>query len=249
MGQQRFGQIVASGDDVFIELVREALDEAARGVPLPDVYEKLPPRVFTVSQHSPGEMVENGAIIPGRPGVAAYGKVFDRNDLWLNARIAHKQPHLARHVIRHEVAHTLGTGPWRQTQLMSLMVKRDGSHPNAWDVGTYVMRPEECRADTLAEAVSGIDSPWDDFKYYGLNVPEESFERFVAIHFRPPPGHEPETEHERDPEPLPLPNPRIVELEAALASANARAASVTSAASDLVDDIGAALTRFNNRIR
>jgi hypothetical protein len=227
MSEQRFGKIVANGDDAFIELVRQALEEASRGVPLPDLYENLPPRVFTVSQHSPGEMIQNGAIIPGRPGVAAYGKVFDRNNLWLNLRIARRQPHLARHVIRHEVAHTLGTGGWRQRQLMSLMLKPDGTHPKAWNVGKYVMRPEECRADTIAEAVSGIDSPWDEFKYYGLNVLEERFAEFVAIHFKQPPGHEPEIDVE-DPELLPLPNPRIVELEAKLHAAKKRAAEIAA---------------------
>src|SRR4051812_25013205 len=104
MTQQTFGRIIADGDDAFIAMVAESLEEAKRGVPLPDLYENLPPRTFTVSQHAPTEMIQRGAIIPGRPGVAAYGRVFDRNDLWLNARIVRKQPHLARHIVRHEIA-------------------------------------------------------------------------------------------------------------------------------------------------
>lgn len=217
---QRFGQIVADGDDAFIALVRQALVEARNGVPLPDVYENLPPRQFTVSQHTPAEMVAKGAIIPGsktalRPdGVAAYGKVFDRNDLWLNARIARNQPHLARHVVRHEIAHTLPTGPFRQGKLLQLMWKPTGRHPREWYASNYIMRPEECRADTLAEAVSGIDSPWDDFKYYGLDVREGDLAQFVAIHFEKPPAPEPPPPPEPEPEPLPLPDPRVVELEA-----------------------------------
>lgn len=217
---QTFGKIVADGDAAFIALVRQALDEAKNGIPLPDLYENLPPRTFTVSQHTPAEMVDNGAIIPGsrtplRPdGVAAYGKVFDRNDLWLNARIARTQPHLARHVIRHEIAHTLPTGTTRQSKLLQLMWKPNGRHPRAWYASDYIMRPEECRADTLAEAVSGIDSPWDEFKYYGLDVRESDFAEFVAVHFEQPPAPEAEPAPQPEPEPLPLPDPRVVELEA-----------------------------------
>lgn len=217
---ETFGKITADGDTAFISLVRAALEEARHGVPLPDLYENLPAHKFTVSQHTPAEMVAKGAIIPGSKsaqnpnGIAAYGMVFDRNDLWLNAKIARNRPVLARHVIRHEIAHTLPVGLYRQSKLLPLMFKPDGTHPTSWSVSKYTMRPEECRADTLAEAVSGMDSPWDEFAYYGLDVKEDTFAQFIAIHFEQPPAPEPPPPPEPDPVPLPLPDPRIVLLQA-----------------------------------
>jgi hypothetical protein len=229
---ETWGQITADGDSAFIAMVRQALDEAKNGVPLPDLYENLPPRAFTVSQHTPANMLAAGAIIPGSKseahkfGIAAYGFVFDKNDLWLNSLIVAKRPHLARHITRHEIAHTLPTSDQDEADLLQLMWKQNGKHPQHWLVGKYEMRPEECRADTIAEAVSGLDSPWDDFKYYGLDVNGPDFPKVVEITLRaksgtgtPPP----------DPEPQPLPDPRIVELQAQVADLTARIAAKDAA--------------------
>lgn len=190
MPSQTWGRITATGDADFIALVRAALDEAAHGYPLPDKYENLPPHAFTISQHTPADMIANGAIIPGsksekRPqGIAAYGKVFDFNDLWLNSRIVATRPRLAKHVVRHEIAHTLKTTAADRQAFLQLMYKEDGTHPKKWAVGRYEARPEECRADTIAELVSGIDSPWDDFAYYDLDVKPKDVNTFMAIVIR-----------------------------------------------------------------
>lgn len=224
--QQTWGKVTADGDAAFIALIGQALVEAKNGVPLPAPYEELLAHNFKISAHTPAEMIASGAIIPGTKdaqhpkGIAAYGYVFDFDDLWLNLRIVTHRPNLARHISRHECAHVIPTSKDMQNDMLPLMWRENGSHPTRWKVGKYENRPEESRADTLAEAVSGIDSPWDDFHYYGLDVHEADFPAFVAIQVRAPTTP---IEPPQEPLPTPLPDPQLLILQARLDAKDAKA--------------------------
>lgn len=222
MADARWANVVAFGTDDQIRLVRQALDEAALGVDLPKPLAELLPRVMTVSFHSPREMVEKGAIIPGSKterhpdGVAAEGYVYDYNDLWINSSIANNRPRRARHIIRHELWHPIirGLSSVKKADLRQLMWRENGTHPQRWVASTYQMQPAECLADSLAEACSGIDSPWDDYAYYGLEIREIDFRKVVGIVFRVDPvvitpTEDPDAEVEPAPSPLPMPDPQI----------------------------------------
>jgi hypothetical protein len=220
MSTGTWGRITAKGTTEQVALVRQALDEATKSpVPL----ETAVPRPYTIEFHSVEEFRARGYVFAD--GVVNEGRVVDRDTLWINARVARRQPRKARHIVRHEIAHVLPLTSVKKAELMLLMDKANGSHPTNWRPTIYVNRPSECYADTFAEAVSGVDSPWDDFAYYQLDIAEENHPQVVAIVFRDdttPVSPEPL------PEPLPLPSPellaaqaRIVELERRMTEINA----------------------------
>jgi len=207
--QQQFGKVIAIGTEVQIALVKLALDECVNMVtPLQDVL----PRVYTIEFKAPDLMIEGGAIIPGsksatRPnGIAAEGFVKGSSLLWINAKVAKDKPWRARHIVRHELSHILPLSLDKKSELMSLMWNESGKHPTKWRGQIYQGRPEECHADTLAEAMSGKDSPWDDFAFFMLDVKDTDVHKFLDITFRVDPvTPQPPLPPEPEPEPEPLP--------------------------------------------
>lgn len=191
MAEQTWGKVTAVGDDEFLTLVRKALDEAAQGEPLPDLFENLPPDPYRMEEHTPAEFKAKGYVIPGT-NIAAYGYAINPHLLWINRRLVRRQPKKARHVCRHEVSHTLD-GAYldsdKRGEIMLLMEREDGSHPTRWRRRTkYENRPSEAYADSMSEAVSGIDSPWDDFAYYGCDMADNDVHLLVPITFDGNPG-------------------------------------------------------------
>lgn len=211
-----WGKVTANGSDDFIALVRLALDEAKLSpVPL----ETAIARNYTIEQHSNAEFRAAGYILPN--DITAEGHVVGGDKLWVNGRIVNRKPKRARHIVRHELAHVLPLTAQKKTDVMALMAREDGTHPTTWKGGGYLGRANECYADTMAEAMSGIDSPWDDFAYYRLDVADADLPKFLDITFRAD-----TTPVEPDPPPDPLPpiSPDVVAVQAQLDAANQKIA-------------------------
>jgi hypothetical protein len=104
-------------------------------------------------------------------------------DLYVNSDMSRR---LQKHITRHECAHVVPLSAAKRAELMQLMWTKRGKHPTDWtpEDKPYEASPEECHADTLAEAISGIDSPWDDWALYSLDVREEDHRRLMKVTFR-----------------------------------------------------------------
>jgi hypothetical protein len=221
MPSQTFGKVTAVGPDDFLALVQQALAEAKQGLHLPKPYEDLLTRQYTIEEHTKAEFTTKNYYASA--GALAEGIVVSNDELWVRADVVRNKPGRAKHIIRHEIAHAIAavylTAPKKQ-ELLTIMENKNGQHPTAWKGGKYWNRPPECYADTLAVAVSGKDSPWDDFKAYSLDIRTADYWRLIDITFRMDPlPPEPD-----EPDPLPLPDPRIAELEAQVKSLEAQLA-------------------------
>lgn len=210
---QKFGHVIARGDATFIALVKDALDECKN---LPEPLQDIIAADYVIESKSPLEMVNSGAIIPGSKnahwpkGKPAEGHVMAHNVLYVNEKIARTKPARARHIVRHELFHVVLLTDAKRAELMALMLDEAGKHPTNWRGGAYQGRPSECYADTMAEAASSLDSPWDDFAYFSLDVAETSYARFIEITLRlPTPVDPPPTVDPGTPPPLP-PEPDYV---------------------------------------
>lgn len=221
MPSQTFGKVTAIGSDDFLALVQQALAEAKQGLHLPKPYEELLTREYTIEEHTKAEFTT--AKYYASAGQLAEGIVVSDSRLWVRADIIRNKPARAKHIIRHEIAHAIAdiylTQP-KKLELLTIMEDKNGQHPTAWKGGKYWHRPPECYADTLAVAVSGKDSPWDDYKAYALDIKTADYWRLIDITFRMDPlPPEPD-----EPDPIPLPDPRIAELEAEVKSLQAQLA-------------------------
>lgn len=192
MAEKKWGQVVARGTAADIALVRKALDECVN-VTSPPAEDRLK-KDFVIEVHSPAEFVAAGAIIPGSKdakhpkGVAAEGYSapgqLPSGDLWINRKIVSRKPKRARHIVRHEISHNFPLTDEKRAEFMAKMRSKDGKRPTKWRGGLYEARPNECYADTMAEAMSNVDSPWDDYDYYLLDVDDLEVPAFVEITFR-----------------------------------------------------------------
>lgn len=205
MTEQRFGKIIARGSDAFVALVGLALDECVNQ----DI-RNLPARDFTIEEHTPAEFRAAGYIIKAT-GDTAEGHVVGGHKLWINSRTVAGRPKRARHIVRHEIGHVVPLTDSKRTGLMSLMLTATDAHPTVWAGGGYLSKPYECFADTFAEAVSGQDSPWDDFAFYLLDVPDADVPKLLAVAMRVDvkPPLPPVT-----PDPLPPTDPKVAVLTA-----------------------------------
>jgi hypothetical protein len=206
MPEQAFGHVIARGTPADIALIKDALDEA---VNLPKPLGDCLLTDYVVEIHTPAEFVAAKALIPGTK-IPAEGFVISDSLLWVNRRIATKKAARAKHIVRHEIAHVLPMTAVKKAELMALMSREDGSHPTDWRGGGYRGRPSECFADTFAEAASGLDSPWDDYAFFRLDVATSDVPQFAAIALRVDPDPV-----DPDPPSPPLP-PTSPELELAL---------------------------------
>lgn len=209
MTEQKVGKIIARGSAGFVALVKQALDECVN-----QRIENLPKRDFTIEEHSPAEFRAEGYVIKAT-GDTAEGYVVDRDTLWLNSRIVKNKPGRARHICRHEIWHVVPFTAAQRTDMMALMVRADGNHPTDWDNGGYLSKPYECAVDTLAEAVSGKDSPFDDFAFYRLDVVDAALPQFLTIALRADSAPIPP---DPNPEPQPPVDPQIAVLKARVAT-------------------------------
>lgn len=230
MAELRRGHIVAKGSDAFCALVGLALDECDQPI------ENLPLRTYTIEEHTPAEFRDAGYVITAT-GDTAEGYVASRDTLWLNSRVVANKPRRARHIVRHEVAHVIPLTAAKRQALMGLMVNANLEHPTDWRAGSYLDRPSESFADTFAEAVSGIDSPWDDFAFYRLDVDDGLLPKFVTIALAPDPTPPVEPP---PPDPLPPVDPIIAVLRAANAQLTEQLAEAEEAATTLGTALGIA---------
>lgn len=211
MAEKRYGKVIARGSDSFVAQVGVALQEARQGQKLPKPLEDLLPRDYAIEEHTRDEFRQAGYTVPGG---LAEGYVVDRDTLWVRRDVAERKPPRAKHIERHEIAHAIAatylSAP-RKMELLAIMDFEDGTHPKKWIQGGYWARPSECYADKFSVAISGKDSPWDQFDDYRLDIKPMHYARLIEITFRRddlPPDPEPV------PVPLPIPDPRIPVLEA-----------------------------------
>jgi len=216
MTEATWGKVTARGSDAFVKLVRLALNECVN-VNNPKLEDRLPTG-YTIEEHTPEQFKQRGFVFDD--GTVNEGRVASAGLLWVNSRIVRGKPRRARHIVRHEISHILPLSEAKKHELMALMWKKNGTHPRRWSSKLYEAQPEECHADTMAEAMSGIDSPWDDFTFYLVDVQELDHPKFLDITFRvdpPPPIPDPPPPIV-PPSPVPLPpeDPVVAELEARL---------------------------------
>lgn len=223
MTEQKFGRIIARGSDAFVALVKQALDDCSV-----QRIEDLPRRDFFIEEHSPAEFRAAGYIIKAT-GDTAEGHVVP-GGLWLNSRTVKNYPRRARHIVRHEIGHVVPLSLLKRTALMALMTDASGRPPTDWKQGGYLDKPYECFADSFAEAVSGIDSPWDDFAFYRLDVLDAVLPKFVTIVMTPDPTPPPPA-----PEPIPLPpvDPMVEKLKARVLVLEAAVAEISDTAQNV----------------
>ncbi len=215
--EQRFGRVIARGTESEIAMVRQALDEAKQGIALPKPYEECLNRDFPISFHSSAEFVDTKRFVPGTRD-PAYGYAV-WSGLWVNSDKAEDDPELGRHIVLHEIGHVLWPAyltAEKKAALLRLMRRKDGSVPTsfrglAWgDYSAYQMRPIEILCDKLAIAVSGKGSPWDAYRFFGLDIPAAALSTMVRICFQM--------------NAVPPPDPLIAELKAQVASLKAELA-------------------------
>lgn len=221
MSTTTWARVTARGTDADIAFVRKALDECVN-VSNPPIEARIA-RSYAVEVHTREEFLDKGYIIPGTKtsrhprGLAAEGYVADGRELWIRRDLVRNRPGRARHIVRHEISHVVPLTYEKRQKLMKLMKREDGSSPTEWRGGRYEARPNECYADTMAEAMSGIDSPWDDFAYYDLDVADADVPQFLTITFEPipeAPGGGVELPEPEPPitEPVPVEPAYVVEL-------------------------------------
>jgi hypothetical protein len=184
MAEQRFGKVIVRGTVEDINRAKKALDECeVMHVLLGKRLEDTLSRDFYIEFHDSAYFRSRGWVFTegSLKGSVNAGRVHD-GVLYVNSDVRNWTQ---RHIVRHEIAHVVPHGgTQKRKDLMALMWNNKGSHPATWSASSYEPRPEECAADTVAEAVSGIDSPWDDFALYDLDVHEEDHRRFMKIFFR-----------------------------------------------------------------
>lgn len=192
MAEQRFGRVIGRGSDAEIAQIRLALVEATQGLPLPRPFEECLTRDYIIEFHTPAEFKVRKFFVPGTKR-AAYGYVVSANVLWVNSEEARQDPALGRHIIRHEIAHALWAAYLnfgKKVLLLPLMRFRDGTRPTKWQGvardghSVYENRPSEIIADKLAVAVSGKPSPWDQYRFFGLDITD--LRRLIEIMFQMP---------------------------------------------------------------
>lgn len=177
MPEQTFGRVTVRGTDAQILIAKTAFDECdvlydVLGLRL----ENEVGRDYAIEFHTEAEFRQKGYVFDD--GSVNWGRVLGATDtLWVRDDV---RVRYIKHLIRHECCHVVPhSGKNKQADLMAFMWNRNGNHPTKWNPPKYAARPEECFADTLAEAISGLDSPWDDFNLYSLDVHEEDHRAFM----------------------------------------------------------------------
>lgn len=213
MAEQKLGKVTARGSAWFINRVMQALEECVN-ISNPPLQDRLP-REFIVEEHTKAEFKAAGYVFAdGTVNEGRVVKLRPQTILWVRSDIMRNKPTRGKHIVRHEIFHPFPVSAAKQGELMLLMYDANGKHPTKWR-GAYQARPEECHADTCAEAASGKDSPWDDFDFFRLDVKEKDHKQFLDITLRtdPPPVEEPPTDLPVQPLPPESPTPTVITLQ------------------------------------